>query len=90
MNLYLVKWKNYVYEYDTFDSFIIATKNSERAKLFHPEIKKFLTEEEFTHLHFPEHYSKIWPNSLDNIEVTYLGKYEKNEEELILASYNAG
>jgi len=79
MNIYLLQ-QNENRGYDTYDSIIVYAENEDNAKLIRPE--------EYTNWEDP--YS-AWASSPNKVHVTYIGSTDEDvEEEVILASFNAG
>lgn len=97
MNLYLISQSEND-DYDTFDSFIVASESPEKAKLYHPYgyIWNSTTREESpceNYWSFGEvrEYGN-WASSPDKVEVYYLGVASDSykEGDIIITSFNAG
>ncbi len=85
MNLYLLT-QDYINDYDTYDSVVVAAPNEDEAKEMHPSGGLLSDHDD----QWPS-----WAPDSSHVTVTYLGKGESlNGEPLtkrvILASFNAG
>lgn len=69
--------------YDEFDSFVVATRSPERAKLYNPSGKLY----PFGNWN----QSGAWAETPDKIKVTFLGVAATNlsEGEVVITSFNA-
>lgn len=69
--------------YDEFDSFVIATRSPERAKLYNPNGKLYPCEK------WDE--SGAWAKTPDKIKVTFIGVAATtlSEGEVVITSFNA-
>lgn len=82
MNLYKIS-QDVNYDYDTFDSAIVAAKNEEQARLIHPDGDKNWTGKQ------TRKYDG-WCDA-EYVKVELIGKAIKGTKSgVILASYNAG
>ena len=82
MNIYLVELieeGNVAFEYDTYDSFVLTAKNKTKVKDFIEGLKNKTNGR--VNEEIPDY---------DELRITKLGKYDKEESKIILGSFNAG
>lgn len=78
MKIYKV-WQDDVCGYDTYDSAVIIAEGINRAKRL--SIEK---------LGRGEGLSKTWTNDISKVHATEIGISNKDKEEIVVASFNAG
>lgn len=78
MKIYKV-WQEDVYGYDTYDSAVIIAEGINRAKRI--SIEK---------LGRGEGLSKTWTGDISKVHATEIGISNKEEEGIVVASFNAG
>ena len=78
MKIYKV-WQNDVNGYDTYDSAVIIAEGINRAKRI--SIEK---------LSRGQGLSKTWTDDIHKVHATEIGISNKDEEEIVVASFNAG
>ena len=101
MNIYIVQPKNYIFDYDTYDSFVCIAESEDEAKLLHPgkyfatkyiDIGKLELAKDPNTKSFDPYYSSDWQYLPNELDAKLIGIAIETEtlSKVICSSYNAG
>lgn len=83
----------YVSRYDSYDSLVVVAKDKESAKVIHPKLSFYTTEEATNFASRRNWESNCWVHSPEEVNATLIGLADPNlntSYPIVISSYNAG